>query len=140
MFIEITDYSTIADTKSLQVAMQDKEENLQSAITQAIEEASGYLRCRYDVQEAFSKIGEERNSKLVQIIADITLYNLISWLPAKLGSEIRALRYEYAVSWLKDVQKGTIQPNLPLAGSTTGTEEEHQAIQWGSIQKNNNDW
>ncbi len=140
MFIEVTDFSSIVDTKSLDVIMQSEETNLDKAITQAIEEASGYLRSRYDVEATFAATGTARNSKLVLIIADIALYNLIAWLPAKLASEIRTLRYEYAINWLKDVQKGIIQPNLPLAGSASGTEEEHQAIQWGSSEKNNNEW
>lgn len=140
MFIEVTDFSSIVDTKSLDVIMQSEETNLDKAITQAIEEASGYLRSRYDVEATFAATGTARNSKLVLIIADIALYNLIAWLPAKLASEIRTLRYEYAINWLKDVQKGIIQPNLPLAGSATGEEEEYQTIQWGSSEKNNNEW
>lgn len=140
MYVEIEDFSSLIDTKSFQVSMQDKEENLNASITQAIEEASGYLRSRHDMELVFATTGTERNSKLVQVIADITLYNLISWLPAKLASEIRIIRYENAVKWLKDVQKGVILLNLPVAGTTTGEQEEHQGIQFGSMQKNTNDW
>lgn len=140
MYVEIADFSSLIDTKSFQVSMQDKEENLNASITQAIEEASGYLRSRHDVELIFATTGESRNSKLVQVIADITLYNLISWLPSKLASEIRLIRYESAIKWLKDVQKGIITLNLPLAGTSTGDQEDYQAIQFGSMQQNINDW
>lgn len=140
MYVEIEDFSSLIDTKSFQVSMQDKEENLNASITQAIEEASGYLRSRHDVELVFATTGIARNAKLVQVVADITLFNLISWLPAKLASEIRVIRYESAIKWLKDVQKGVITLDLPPAGTSTGDQEDHQAIQFGSMQKNTNDW
>ena len=105
----------------MKVISQVSQQNRNNAETEAIEEISGYLRPKYDVEAIFS-VGdgsaaamEGRNRLIVMYTCDIALYHMAASLPQKMGIEIRRERYERAVKWLEGVQAGKIVPDLPLA-------------------------
>lgn len=121
MFITDQDYKVVIGDQTLKVISQVSQQNRNNAETEAIEEISGYLRPKYDVEAIFS-VGdgsaaamEGRNRLIVMYTCDIALYHMAASLPQKMGIEIRRERYERAVKWLEGVQAGKIVPDLPLA-------------------------
>ncbi|MDR0677684.1 MAG: DUF1320 domain-containing protein [Holosporaceae bacterium] len=148
MFLTIEDYKAVVDDKTLDVINQSDETNLARAERYAIDEIKSYLRAaepaktgirKYDVDAAFQKTEQERNQQLVMYACDIALYHLISWLPQKIGFEIREIRYNRALDWLKSVQEGKILLDIPLVPDDT-TDNTAGSIRWGSITKNTYDW
>lgn len=135
MFLTEEDY-IVASNAALNVLQQSSEENRERAERMAIEEVSGYLRSRYDVEKVFSATGAERNDLVVMRICDVALYHLSSWLPNKMGHDIRKERYELAVKWLEGVQAGKITPDLPTVTGEDGEEDINNPMKWGSEKKN----
>lgn len=135
MFLTEEDY-IVASSTALSVLQQSSEENRERAERMAIEEVSGYLRSRYNVEKVFSATGAERNDLVVMRTCDVTLYHLSSWLPNKMGHDIRKERYELAVKWLEGVQAGKITPDLPTVTGEDGEEDINNPMKWGSEKKN----
>lgn len=135
MFLTEEDY-IVASSTALSVLQQSSEENRERAERMAIEEVSGYLRSRYDVEKVFAATGAERNDLVVMRTCDVALYHLSSWLPNKMGHDIRKERYELAVKWLEGVQAGKITPDLPTVTGEDGEEDINNPMKWGSEKKN----
>lgn len=138
-FLLKTDFKAVCDNATLQVIDQADDDNLARSVDYAIEEVSSYLRSRYDTDAAFSATGEERNAQLVMITADVALYHLVSWLPKRIGFEIRELRYNRAVEWLKDVQAGKSSPALPIPHDDQGN-AVNKPIRFGGMEKSKYDY
>ncbi len=134
-FLSTDDFKTVCDPQTLTVINQDDTSNLDRAERYAIEEVSSYLRTRYDVGAAFSKSGTQRNASLVMVVADVALYHLVSWLPKRIGFEIRETRYNQAIAWLKDVQSGKATPDLPTPTDPTTGQETSQPVRYGGWSK-----
>lgn len=134
-FLSTDDFKTVCDPQTLTVINQDDTSNLDRAERYAIEEVSSYLRTRYDVGAAFSKSGTQRNAFLVMVVADVALYHLVSWLPKRIGFEIRETRYNQAIAWLKDVQSGKATPDLPTPTDPTTGQETSQPVRYGGWSK-----
>lgn len=147
MFITLEDFKPVVDDKTFAVINQQDPANVERATRYAIEEISGYLRGMepaktgiqpYDIQATFAATGGDRNAQLVMYACDVALYHLISWLPQRMGFEIRQLRYNRAIEWLESVQAGKVILDIPSvqpdpenpAGDDTG------AIKWGSWKQN----
>lgn len=135
MFLTEEDY-IVASSTALSVLQQSSEENRERAERMAIEEVSGYLRSRYDVEKVFAATGAERNDLVVMRTCDVALYHLSSWLPNKMGHDIRKERYDLAVKWLDGVQAGKITPDLPTVTGEDGEEDINNPMKWGSEKKN----
>ena len=138
MFITTEDYKVVIGESSLTVVTQADSENRHKAEKEAIEEISGYLRPKYDVNVIFAATGADRNSYLVMIACDVALYHLFTSLNAKMGLDTRRERYECAIKWLEGVQKGTIVPNLPIATDEYG--EPANPLHYGSEKRHKNTW
>ncbi len=113
MFTAEQDYIVISQD-ALRIYQQSEDSNRQQAERIAIEKVSGYLRSKYDVAKIFAATEQERNPMILLCVIDIVLYHLNAWLPQKMGHEIREERYNEAIDYLADIQKGTIIPDLPL--------------------------
>lgn len=128
------DLKIVVDEDTLEVIHQNDDTTLDKAEAVALEEISGFLRSRFNMVAEFSQIGEQRNQQILMYCADIMLYHLISWMPKRLGWEIREIRYNNAIEWLTDVQNGKITPNLPPYQDEDGTTDtSHYRMQYGSI-------
>lgn len=134
-FLSTDDFKTVCDPQTLTVINQDDTANLDRAERYAIEEVSSYLRTRYDVGTAFSRTGDQRNGFLVMIVADVALYHLVSWLPKRIGFDIRETRYNQAIAWLKDVQSGKATPDLPTPTDPATGQETSQPVRYGGWDK-----
>ena len=139
MFLTENDY-IVASADALTIFSQSTPKKREKAEKMAIEEIAGYLRSRYDTGLIFSAVGDNRNDVIVMHACDITLYHLTSWLPGKMGREIRKERYERAVKWLEEVQAGKVTPNLPTCTGEDGEEDINNPGKWGSGKSNTYIW
>lgn len=137
MFLTQDDY-IVASSDALAILQQSTEVKRETAEKMACEEIAGYLRSRYDADKVFSSQGKDRNDVIVMYACDITLYHLVSWMPNKMGREVRKERYERALKWLEAVQSGRISPALPTIIGVDG--KENNPIKWGSIKKQEYNW
>jgi phage gp36-like protein len=119
-FITSDDFRVVIGETAFRAFSQSDTALQESAVSEAIEEVSGYLRPVYDVDKIFSATGTDRNRFLVMIVVDAALYHLSASQPQKMGSEVRRERYERAVRWLEGVQAGRIDPGLPTVESESG--------------------
>lgn len=110
-----------ADDYKLQIRADvlDKVTDSDAAIAPAaelatLEEMTSYLKTRYDVAAIFEATGGDRNPLLVMYAVDILLYHIHSRINPRQIPELRFVRYEAAINWLKSVSKGLILPTLPL--------------------------
>lgn len=138
-FLAESDFKTVCDNATLQVINQSDTDNMNRAENYAIEEISSYLNSRYDTVQAFSQSGDNRNAQLVMITCDVALYHLISWLPKRIGFEIRETRYKSAIAWLRDVQAGKSSPSLPMPMDGEGS-EIIKPIRYGGMEKSKYDY
>ena len=139
MFLTEDDY-IVASSTSLNVLQQCSQDKRETAERMAVEEMAGYLRSRYDVEKVFSATGDDRNDVLVMRACDIALYHLSSWLPTKMGHEIRKERYDLAIKWLEGVASGKITLDLPTVTGEDGEEDIYNPMKWGSEKKNTYLW
>lgn len=139
MFLTENDY-IVASADALNILQQSTEGKREKAEKMACEEIAGYLRSRYDTVRIFSASEDERNDVIVMYACDITLYHLVSWLPGKMGREIRKERYDRAIKWLEEVQSGKVTPDLPTCTGQNGEEDINNPIKWGAGKSNTYIW
>ena len=139
MFLNNLDYQVMIGQRAFDLIQQSDEENRRRAEEMAREEMAGYLRPRYDVERICARRGEQRNMQIVMFLCDITLYHLVSWLPQKMGYEIREIRYRRAIEWLQGVQSGKIVPDLDTPDDSNGEPQPYN-LKWGSEQHSNYIW
>ena len=139
MLLNNLDYQVMIGQRAFDLIQQSDEENRRRAEEMAREEMAGYLRPRYDVERIFARRGEQRNMQIVMFLCDITLYHLVSWLPQKMGYEIREIRYRRAIEWLQGVQSGKIVPDLDIPNDPNSDPQPYN-LKWGSEQHSNYIW
>jgi hypothetical protein len=88
---------------------------------------------------------DDRNPKLVEVVVDILLYNIYSRINPKSVPTHRRIRYDGddpkqqggAMGWLKMVQKGTIEPNLPAIVDANGVSPQNtESVAYGQTSTN----
>lgn len=114
-FLQPEDYNPQIRSQILDVITQEDGNTLFTAELAAQEEMESYLRVRYNVATIFSldQDVEERSKIIVLYMVDITLYHLHSNITPDNVPEIRYLRYQRAMDWLKKVADGKLSPDLP---------------------------
>ena len=121
MFLTTEDYTALIRNEIKDILLENySEAKLRVAQQMAIDHVKNYLSGRYDVAEIFSKEGTERNAHIVMLTLDCTLYHLYTSTVPKRMPEIRSVRYQDAIDWLKAVGSGEISANLPLIKSQDG--------------------
>lgn len=123
-FIQDTDYNKTIRNQVLSIVTQaDPDTRLDAELT-AQEEIESYLRVRYNVGALFSLNQEvdDRKKIIVMYTVDIALYHLHSNITPDNIPEIRYLRYNRAIEWLKKVADGKLSPDLPLIETTEDDE------------------
>lgn len=101
--------------ESIETIDRMEEGLLVAAIDAAIQEAAGYLGA-YDRDKIFNvQSYAERNALLLLFVKDIAVWHFINLCNAGIELELREKRYDRAIAWLRQVQKGEVTPNLPRA-------------------------
>ena len=133
MFLTPQELSTHLYAENIEVITRDDETLTLAAIDAAIQEAKGYLGA-FDKTAVFSAQAEARNALLLTFVKDIAAWHLLNLCNAGVELKLRQDRYERAIAWLKDVQKGNITPDLPVS---TNTDTLGATILHGSNSKRN---
>lgn len=110
-FISEADYSV--QIKSDVLTTVKNTDALPKAELMAQAEMESFLNARFDVAEIFNKTAEDRNPVILMYMIDIILYHIHSNISPRNIPELRGIRYEAAINWLKMVAKGTLNPDLP---------------------------
>lgn len=120
MFLTTDDYATVIEPEDLDIYTNSSEVTRQRSEASAIEDISSYLRPRYDVAAAFAAVGDARNPKLVELVIDLSIWNVLAAHSYRAVSEIRGKRRDDAVAYLKLVQAGRLTLSLPRPTDTDG--------------------
>ncbi len=112
-FITPEELKTHLYKENVDVISREDETIITAAIDAAVQEAWGYLG-DYDRDKVFSAKGDERNSLLLIFVKDIAVWHFINLCNAGTELELRQDRYDRAISWLRQVQKGEVTPCLPV--------------------------
>lgn len=124
--------------ENIQTITRGDDTLIQASIDAAIAEAKGYLN-RFDISKIFAATADKRNQLLLIFIKDIAVWHLITLCNAGTDLEFREKRYDRAVDWLKAVQKGNVNPDLPLLDTgTSSTSDAVGPIIFGSNPKRSN--
>ena len=120
-FLNIEDFDTLIKTDIRKTVTGETDALLQECEKYAIQEMTSYLSTRYNIEDVFieppasaSGVADERNKLIVMYCIDIVLYHVHSRIAPRQIPELRGIRYDSAITWLKMVAKGTLNPNLPL--------------------------
>ena len=140
MFLTTDDYRVVCSVADLDIITQSDEETRRQAERIAMDEVAGYVRSRYDIDQAYAAEGDERSAMLVQITVSIALYYLSKWLPQYMGSDVRLELYDNAIARLKDIQKGAFSPDLPKYAADDEEGAGAQPMIYGSMTKSSYDY
>lgn len=103
-------------------------------IDESIAFMKGYLNARYDVDAEFAKEDTERNLVLLKILKAIVVYEIYSLHNPRMMTEVAKENHSRAIAWLKEVQKGAVNPDLDIPDP----DDDVEHIKYGSNTKRNN--
>lgn len=132
-FLTKAELSSHLYSENIQVITRGDDTLITAAIDAAVHEAKGYLGA-YDKAAVFAANGPARNQLLLTFVKDIASWHLINLCNAGAEMQLRQDRYERAVNWLKEVQKGNVTPDLPLVTDGTGA-AKYAPVKFGSNPK-----
>lgn len=112
-FITPAELETHLYRENIDIISRSDETLLTAAIDAAVQEAYSYLGA-FDRERIFSSEGTERNALLLIFVKDIAVWHFINLCNAGTELELRQSRYERAIAWLRQVQKGELTPALPV--------------------------
>ncbi|CAA0144756.1 conserved hypothetical protein [Tenacibaculum maritimum] len=121
-FIIEDDYTSLVRNEVKNILLENySETKLKGAEQMAISQVKNYLSGKYDVNTVFAATGENRNSHILMIVIDCTLYHLYtSTVPSKMP-ETRANRYQDAIDWLKaEKASNQVSADLPKKKNEKG--------------------
>ncbi len=112
-FITPKELETHLYKESIDTISREDDTILTAAIDAAIEEAYGYLG-NYDRKAIFGSTGSQRNALLLIFVKDLAVWHFVNLCNAGCDLELREKRYDRAISWLRQVQKGDTTTHLPI--------------------------
>ncbi len=116
MYITVKEISSHLYGEQVAAISGDNTTDLLEAINAATMEARGYLTA-WDIDAELSKnpdaSPDTRNPLLLIYIKDIAVWHYINKCNVDTSLELRRDRYGRAVDWLKEVQRGAVNPGLP---------------------------
>lgn len=131
--ITITELKTHLYQENINTISRTDTTILEASIDGAISEVKGYL-ASYDREAIFGATGSNRNALLLIFLKDIAVWHFLVLSNAGVELELRENRYNRAIAWLKGVQKGEIQPDLPTITESDG-DKKTDTIKTGSNPK-----
>lgn len=110
--------------------------DVDQAILESIEEVRSYLCDRYDIDSEFSKSGASRNNRIINLVRDITIYNLFKNSSPNKISDIRQSIYKDAVKALERIQAE--KASIPNLSRIKGDNSQSSYLAFGGNNKRNN--
>jgi phage gp36-like protein len=112
MFIDKSDILNYIDEDTLDAITGSDDAIITSAISDSEELVSDYLKHRFIIADDLAKTAGDRNRSLVKCVVSLSIFNIFERLPSNVVPEARQESYDRAITWLKDIQKGTLDVNL----------------------------
>ena len=97
-------------TKFLNDATSENPDILEDIELETISIFKDHLSNKFDIDELFSKTGDERSKTLVKYMSDIVVYELVTANPTRKVAEKYDRKFKIAKSWLLDCFNGKITP------------------------------
>lgn len=130
-FLTEDDYTALISEETLALYTEADAVRRQRAEASAQEEISSYLRGRYDLVLTWAAVGEARNAKLIELLIDLSIWNVLAGHTYAEVSEVRRLRRQDAIAFLQRVQDGRASLDLPLLTDGDGGTIA-KGFRWGS--------
>jgi phage gp36-like protein len=111
---------------------------MSTAISAGEQEVAAYLAQRYDVEDIFSKEGDERNAMVLEHCITVAVWHLLKLCYAETLYDMWHDRYREVVRFLEGVADGSIAPRLPLL--TDGQGNTFSKVQVTSTPKFRHSW
>jgi phage gp36-like protein len=135
MYLEKSDIEKGIQPEILSVISRN-DDNIETAINDAVSEVGLYLRARYNIDDEFLKVGSTRNTFVVKLVRDIAIYNCYKASNPVNMPEAQILAYKDAVKTLEKVQgeKASIKDLERLSDEVSGS----SYLKYGGNTKRNN--
>jgi phage gp36-like protein len=138
MYLTVEDLNAGGYMEEL-LAVGRTEQNMLSAIAEAMAEVQSYLSARYDIGAEFAKTGTARNPMVLKIARNIAIYNIYNIGNPSSVPESRIAVYRDDIAFLKNVQAE--KASLPsLTRLTDPAQGGSSFIAFGGNKKRNNQW
>jgi len=121
-YVTADEITTHLGAVQIEVISDGDDTALEFAIDAAVKEAKGYLT-GFDMQTELAKTDTERNSLLMLFIKDIAVWHFVNICNVNTDMQLRENRYNRAVAWLKEVQKGNVIPDLTIKLNESGVND-----------------
>lgn len=119
-YIDLNDvYLLIQPTQVTQLIGNSGSTNMDLAVDIALAEVKSYLIQKYDINAEYALTGNSRSLQIRMAVVDVALFILHSRIAPSNVPELRKLRYEQTISWLKGVARGSVTPELQEIDITT---------------------
>ncbi len=105
-FINLEDYDASIHRDILDALVREDEAIIEIVEDRAIDEMRSSLGNRYDCNKLFSTNGKDRNGLILMMALDIAIYHIFCIHNPQKLSKMRETRYERAIAWLKEVNRG----------------------------------
>ncbi|MBS1740718.1 MAG: DUF1320 family protein [Bacteroidetes bacterium] len=140
--VTIIDMATHIYDEYMEEISRDNDAIVQAAIDRAIAQAKGYCS-RFALLPLFGNPAKDPtfvDPQLKGIVKDLALWHLLQLSNPNIEMNRAQAAYEYAVSWLKDLQRGQVMPEGWTYHDTTTDSKpaEGNAVEYSSLPKRRN--
>lgn len=135
MYLDKSDIEAGIQPEILSVISRS-DDNINTAIKEAVAEVGSYLRARYDIDSEFLKTGSARNILVVKWVRDIAIYNIYVRSNPVNMPEAQENTYKNIISSLVKVQseKSSIEGMDRISDEVSGS----SYLKYGGNPKRNN--
>ncbi|MBC7383019.1 MAG: DUF1320 family protein [Bacteroidia bacterium] len=119
-YITASDYLLHIQDMQIQQVINSNEAIRDAANLLAIAEARSYLIQKYNIDAELAKTGTDRDAQMLSTIIDISIYHLHTRIAPRNIPELRQVKYDNAIAWLKMCAYGEITPALTKIDPTQG--------------------
>ena len=112
IYLSDTDFYAVISAKDFTISFEGQQDIIDTAEQNCIDFVSSYLSGQYKT-DFWTDEDIEKDRGLIIAMVDIILFNLTTRLPERMAGEIRRLRYEDALKFLANVQKGIVSLTIP---------------------------
>jgi len=105
-FITLDDYDASIHREILDALVRNDEAIIEIIEDRAISEMRSFLSNRYDCDKLFDAAGEKRNRLVLMMALDMAIYHVFCIHNPQKLSQMRKDRYDRAMAWLKEVNRG----------------------------------
>lgn len=134
-FLTKTELKTRSHAEIITAITRNDDSVVDTIIAENISYMKSYLRARYDTDAVFNATGTARSPVVLKVLKDLVVFDIYSSTNPVQITEVLTDSRTRLDDWLKDVQAGKINPDLPAALSA-----DHNYVQAGTIKRRENNY